>query len=239
MNIDEYVTCFINKQEITDLNAYNARILRGKKDSDFQTLSDDKNRKLVFVMDDEGLQKIVGNSTYEMLIKTGYHPNYIEQLFAEKTIFKLIIFPKINPKMLATWDNVLDMVVMLYPDTINQVTDYIEQLKETRFEEIEKLSGHRFADISKNYFKNAASLKGLAEFRFFLYHSIYLREYYQGDGFTKNYKGEKIFREYVIFNTQISYLSDYRIIDLEIWKEPYALSIWFFYNHKFFTQFCS
>lgn len=54
----------------------------------------------------------------------------------------------------------------------------------------------------------------LWQVRAFLYHTVYLKELFKGDGYSYNAKGERLIKEYVMKNRPLNELGDYRLIDI-------------------------
>jgi nicotinamidase/pyrazinamidase len=199
------------------------RIIRGKKSEDFQTLTDDPTRKIVMLVDETGLEKLVGKTGYEMLIEVGYEPDYLEHKVKEGNQFKLVVFPEGGSAKLATWDNMLDMVKEAYPDI--EVEKYRKDLKEVSFEIIEQTFGWTFLSVEKlgksdsrfmTYERFQQSSKSLVDFRAFLYFTVHLRELYSGDGWTYTADSKRGVKEYIILNKPLSELGEYRMIDIKI-----------------------
>jgi len=68
------------------------RVLKGKSDGDFETLSDDRDRKIVFVMGSDGLEGLVGSSNDQILTRIGYTAEYVARLQHDGYRFKLVVF---------------------------------------------------------------------------------------------------------------------------------------------------
>ena len=79
MKLKAFKNAFL-EGEIVDTTGLHARILRGKCDEDFLTMSDDPDRRLVMFMGSDGLAKMSGKSTYDRLVSIGYKYNYINLL---------------------------------------------------------------------------------------------------------------------------------------------------------------
>ena len=125
------------------------RILRGKRLEDFRTLTDNPNRKIVFLMGSDGLSLLPGKNGYEQLLTIGYSPAYIEYKVAEGTQFKLVVFPESESARLATWDTILDLVMTTYPDIVPAIERYRKELQEKTFRDIEAQAGYSFLYVEK------------------------------------------------------------------------------------------
>ena len=78
------------------------RILRSKSLEDFETLTNDPNRKIIMLMGGDGLEKILGKTGYEALISIGYMLDYIEYKIKSGFQFKIVIFNEGEIAKLAT-----------------------------------------------------------------------------------------------------------------------------------------
>lgn len=241
MSLDFYVRSFKGEKVLPfNFDGYYGRVLRGTNPEDFLTLSDDKERILVFVLNESGLMNIVGNETIEILLKLGYKSEYINSLLEKNTKFKLIIFPKSSDEILATWDNVLDRVLFSYPNTHKLVHKYKEDLQLVPFYEIEKQAGFSFSEVElrglndsryMTYSRLDLSNASLIDFRAFLYYNLHLKEYFTGNGYTINHSGQCCLDEFIIQNRQICSLKDYKIINLSIWlKKGEKEKVLYFYT---------
>ncbi|MFC1598633.1 hypothetical protein ACFL2U_01300 [Patescibacteria group bacterium] len=200
------------------------RIIRGKKPEDFTTLTDDPERKIVMLVDPDGLAELLGKNGYKMLLTVGYEPDYLEHKVREGNQFKLVVFPEGGAAKLATWDNVVAMVEQVYPD-LKFPAQVVRDLKDLTFQEIEKQAGFTFLEAEKagkkdprymTYQRFVQSAQTLADFRAFLYFTIHLRELYGGDGWTYDAQGNKCVKEYIIPNLPIADLGENELIDLDV-----------------------
>ena len=94
-----------------------ARVLRGKKKEDFKTLAS-LDRKLVFLTSD-GHKLLNLENTEKILKEIGYPADYIKELQKNNTNFKLALLDECKKKgeyILATWDNLLDLLLKAYPE---------------------------------------------------------------------------------------------------------------------------
>ena len=105
------------------------RVIRGVKPDDFLTLTDDPSRRIVMLIDPDGLSALPGLSGYDVLITLGYEPDYLEHKVKEGNKFKLVVFGDGGEAKLATWDNLIDMVKLQYPEERDAFDSYISNLK--------------------------------------------------------------------------------------------------------------
>ena len=69
------------------------RVLKGRGPADFTSLSNDGNRRIVFVTDEDGLRQMVGKTGYQMLVAIGWTPAYIQEMAIDAGFsFKLVLF---------------------------------------------------------------------------------------------------------------------------------------------------
>jgi hypothetical protein len=200
------------------------RVLRGKGDRDFETLSDDRDRKLVFLMGSDGLEGLVGSSNDQILAKIGYTSEYVARLAHDGYRFKLVVF-KSGPDagQLATWDHVVELVAGAYPDVATKIRATLPRLKRASFAEIEQQAPSRFAAVDRvgrdhaDYIDEQrlqTSDGALWRVRAFLYYRIRLTELYAGDGVTRTADGKKGLKEYIAPNRPIRDLGGARVVDL-------------------------
>jgi hypothetical protein len=201
-----------------------ARVLKGKSDTDFETLSEDRDRKIVFLMGSDGLERLVGATNDQILAKIGYTADYVARLEREGYRFKLVVF-KSGPDsgQLATWEHVVELVVSTYPDIAAKVTAALPRLKRTSFARIEKQAPSRFAivdSVGRDHedYVDEGRLKtldgALWQVRAFLYYRIRLTELYAGDGITRTVDRKKHLKEYIAPNKAIRDLLGARTVDL-------------------------
>lgn len=199
------------------------RLIRGKNEGDFESLTNDATRKLVFLMDSQGLEELEGKSGYQQLIQIGHTPEHImEEVQSKGNRYKLVVWPRGGPDMSATWDNVSNLVGQLYPDVAEKVAARISELKAPEFSTWEDKAGYSFADVKPGDaryvgYEELKQREGSAlEVREFLYHVCHLRELYTGDGFTKKADGSRGVPEYISPNLKIADMPGARVIDVKI-----------------------
>jgi hypothetical protein len=200
------------------------RVLKGKDDGAFETLSDDRDRKIVFLLGSDGLESFVGSSRDEILAKIGYTTDYIARLAHDGYRFKLVVF-KSGPDadQLATWDHVVDLVARTYPDVAAKITAALPRLERASFSEIEHQAPSRFAAVDKAGRDHAdyideqrlrASDGAPWRVRAFLYYRVRVMELFAGDGITRTADGKRGLKEYVARNKPIRDLAGARLVDL-------------------------
>lgn len=232
MTPETYVACLINgtspQESVTGLHG---RIIRGHNPSDFETLSNDRDRPTVYLTDSDGLAAILAEkTTHDMLKAVGYDDGHIGRLKGENTQFKIVVFPE-SESYPADWDGLLDLTLAVYPDTQAAIGSCRDRLKSTPFTHYEVMAGFEFGDHDKktdprfmSYDSRSdcadgetwlTSDKGLLSLRRLLYHALHVRELYRGDGFTEGPDGQRNVREYLIHNKRISDIAGAQVADLQ------------------------
>ncbi|MBN1803316.1 MAG: hypothetical protein JW891_17525 [Candidatus Lokiarchaeota archaeon] len=223
MDLFEYRE-FFTKKQIVRVDSLCGRIIRGVNPDDFETLTDDPDRKLVMLMGPDGLQKLLGKESYDMLVEIGYEKEYIQRKLNEGNEFKLVVFKEGGEAIIATWDNVINLVSKTYPNISNKIKDQIDDLKSTSFERIEEEAGFDFSKIDKigktdprfmTHERYLESPNTLIAARAFLYFTVHLRELFSGDGYTYTTDGKRGLTEYIVPNKRISDLGEHVIIDIQ------------------------
>jgi nicotinamidase-related amidase len=217
------------------------RILRGKAEGDFRTLTDDSSRKVVMLVGPDGLERLLGKNGYDMLIEIGYEPDYIEQKLNEGTQFRLAVFKEGAEASPATWDNTRELLCKIYPDVSKKLLNSMTRLKEIygkyqspreAFKALETLTGHSFKDVDAigdsdmrymtydryRYITERSVLEEVINTRAFLYFAVYLKELYSGDGYTYTADGRKGLMEYIVPNLPLDNLGTHELIKLDVKK---------------------
>lgn len=168
------------------------RILRGSTNADFLTLTDNPSRKVIFLLDSNGLNELSGLNGREALQNVGYGNTYIDGLIERGTRFKLAVLPE-KAVQLATWDNLLKVVSKAYPEWKQRINESSNALKHLDFLAASTIGGTT------------------TEVRKFLFETINVNELYRGDGTTPN--GQK---EYVAMNQPLSKFGKYSLIEFPV-----------------------
>ncbi|HLD99297.1 MAG: hypothetical protein A2428_16965 [Bdellovibrionales bacterium RIFOXYC1_FULL_54_43] len=200
------------------------RVLKGKAASEFDTLSNDPTRKLIFLMGSDGLEGLVGMNNDQIFTKIGYTSDYIKRLKNEGYKFKLVVFKSQGDDgKLATWNNVGQLVAKLYPGVASKIKTAMPRLKNTSFSRIEQQAPSKFSAVDKvgkshpDYVDEVRLEKSegkLWEVRGFLFYKARLMDLYAGDGFTRDVKGNKGLKEYIVSNKPVKELPSAALTDL-------------------------
>lgn len=214
-------------QEFLSTQSYkglSGRVMRGKTAEHFEYLNADLNRKLVFIIGEEGLSVMKEMNGYEMLMSIGYTSEHIEYLVMQENNFKLLVFPSLQCH-LATWDNILQLASEIYPEIAKDLQKHKQALKTLPFEAFEEALGYKFCDIEKSgrthpgymtYERYYHSSRTLVDTRAFLYFTLSLRELFSGDGYTYDFEGNRGLNEYVILNRKIFELNGAMLLDIKV-----------------------
>lgn len=199
------------------------RVLRGKRESDFRSLTMDHGRDLILFTGNIGLEKLVGLSNVEILEAIGYERSYIERLTQDGTRFKLVFFENPGPAFPATWQNISLMAARRYPLVAEKLKAQMAALQKTPFAKIQKSAPEPLASIydrgpsDPNYItleRLAASAGELWKVRAFFYNALRLNGNFSGDGFTYNSDGVRGVPEYIAENREVSSLNQVVVFDL-------------------------
>jgi hypothetical protein len=201
------------------------RIIRGTSPEDFETLTNDSTRKIVMLMGPDGLEQLPGRTGHDMLRTIGYAPHHIEHLVEKGMDFRLAVFPESRIARPATWDNMLDITGMVYPEVREDLLAHRDKLQQVPFAEIQQQAGFNFHEVDRNGATDSrymtperflASPRDLTAARALLYFSVHLRELYSGDGYTHTAMGERGLQEYAILNQPLRELGNFALLDVEV-----------------------
>jgi len=198
------------------------RIIRGKTVQDFEKLSDDPNRLIVFLTDSNGLSKMFGKTGYEMLITVGHHPDHIAKQLAAGKSYKFVVFPESEAQP-ATWDGLFKATQDVYPDLAGDLLNHSTKLRTSKYAEWELAANIKFADVDDpahpeyvSYQSYKTGSRDALALRRLMYHTLHIRELFRGDGFTYDEQGRRGVREYLMPNKAIADIKGSVIQDLDV-----------------------
>jgi len=190
-------------------NAIAGRIIRGKIPADFEKLSDDPDRKIVFLTDAAGLAKMLGKTGYEMLITVGHHPDHIQKQVNAGKSYKIVVFPASSASD-ASWDGLLKVTAEVYPDLETDLRKYAAVFKGSAYSTFEISAGYKFHDADDpsdprfmTYDAYIASTRLPWQLRAFMYHALHIKELFKGDGYTYDENGKRGVREFLMANKRV------------------------------------
>lgn len=201
------------------------RVLKGRAPADFARLSHDADRRVVYLMDPEGLASLVGLDGDETLARIGYRPDYVAVRRAQGYRFELVVFPARSDVVPATWDHLPGIVERAYPGAGPLVEAHLPTLQATAFEDLVAASGgypwHAVRDRGRGHprFFDAATYAQEHEeawqTRAFLYCELRLTDLYSGDGYTREPGGSRGLAEWATGNHALADLGDLERIPLD------------------------
>jgi hypothetical protein len=192
-----FVTRFGSGQPLgAPFTGFTGRVLRGRNDADFLTLTDNPRRRVVFLTDAAALCALIGSNGRGILKEIGYDEAFIAGLMERQTRFKLALFPEVT-KHAATWDNLLNLASAAYPAWREKIERARPTLKEN----------------------NAGLLQGdAADVRAFLADVLNVNRLFAGDGYTRREDDPscRVHPEYVILNRPLVDIGAYCLIDFPV-----------------------
>ena len=172
-----------------------ARVLRGKKKEDFKTLAS-LDRKLVFLTSD-GHKLLNLENTGKILKEIGYPADYIKELQKNNTNFKLALLDECKKKgeyILATWDNLLDLLLKAYPEIkqkLKTTKNWKNILKKTKPNKNNKIT---YETLLRDF-----TIQNLRDFMNYIEN---INNLYTGTGNIKDSDGKITGKEYITQNTE-------------------------------------
>lgn len=193
------------------------RILRGRTQKDFQSFSPDKGRRIVMLMDHEGIKEIFHRSnTRSPLDLIGYPRHLVQSLTAEGTLFRLVLVYKPHGARIASWSNLHRILQDAYgvqslPARLFEI--HRMSLKSLSFDQI-----FQNGSIPVRSSNDLSESSDLQEFRAFLYHELKLNELYTGQGWTLQPSGEMGLNEYFVLNQEIGLTGSQPAVLIDVLK---------------------
>ena len=223
MAVARYATAF-NRGVSEDLQTgIVVRVLRGQTDQDFNSLSPNSERRLVFVLGPEDATKLIGKTGDQILETIGYSQQEITRYKAQGTLFKLFVGPA-QEADLATWENVLAACELAYPEFVGKFIKFRSELEGSSLAQIESTAGE-LANIAASgakdpRFMSLAKFAAIAEptlydVRAFLFHTLNLNALFAGDGYTRRDDGSIGAEEFIVRNQALKHFSAHSLLDLE------------------------
>ncbi len=191
-------------------------------------LSDDASRRLVFLGDHRVCHRIIGLTGYEIVTSVlGWDVAYTRRKVEAGLKFDLVVFPESKCK-LGTWDNLLDLVQETYPEIGAKIARHRSALvcmTPASLLELERKQGYRFLDVDERgcsdprfmtleRYIDAPDTPDAA--RAFLYHVIYCKEFYGGQGHTVDGQGNTGVPEYIMPNKPLEELGAHVVIPVDV-----------------------
>lgn len=181
------------------VDGFAGRVLRGADDAAFGCLSGDPRRQIVFLLDSEGLASLIGLSGADILRQIGYSEDAIQDLVERGTRFKLALIPSAALKP-ATWENLLALVVEVYPEWRTRIERVAPRLPALSYEEALAEGGE------------------IAAVRRFLHDEINVNPLFAGDGYTRHPDNphQPLCAEYLVRNQPIEAFGSTCLIEFPV-----------------------
>lgn len=217
--IDGYLHHLLCRSRPSSAQPVCGRILRGSSETDFKHLSPDPNRRVVMLLGSQGMHDLIGLRLNDALKFIGYSESDIRQ-HSNKMFCIFVGQPGTNLKP-ATWDNLIEIAALMYPEVAAKLTRNLEALKTHELATLERLAGFSFSEVEMigpedpRYMtaeRFAKSSGNPYEARLFLFCSLQCRELFAGDGFTRRPDGSIGTEEYVAPNKPLWQLGPHALI---------------------------
>jgi nicotinamidase-related amidase len=210
----------------SDLQGRFIRMRPGEPDA----LTDDPDRRVVFLVDGQTLTDLVGLTGYQVCMAVGWDPDYTKGKVNAGYRFALAVFPKQNCK-LGTWDNILDAVERVYPEIAQKISMHrasLRQMTPASLAQMEQRLGYRLLDVDQapgakkndprfmtiDRYKSAPDTADMA--RAFLYFTVHLKELFYGDGWTRTRQGQRGVEEYIMPALPMSDLGEHKVLPIQV-----------------------
>ena len=205
--------------------------------------SDGAIQRTAFAMAGDGLAVFLNEPRLIDAMRTlGWEDRWIRRKLEDGKVFKLGVFPLRGSATPATWDGVIEMIGMAFPESVaDKVRRHAAALRSTAFETIEaearkpggflgpdstyfdvnetKTSPGKSDDprfMSEARFAEAGVAGTLYEARGFLYQCLSLNPLFDGNGYTKTESGERGIKEYLVVNQRVAEMRLHRYIDMPV-----------------------
>jgi hypothetical protein len=196
IHLDAYASLYLQNfgtgRKEGSFTGISGRIVRGIVPEHFETLTDNPARKIVFMLDNQGMNNLIGLSGRESLVNIGYPEKDIDGYLSKGYKFKVLVMPETSVH-LATWNNLLGLTAEAYPEYRKKIIEAYNHLVMLGYDEIMSVGG------------------AAKEVREFLHKSLNVNELFIGNGTTPN--GQK---EYVTLNKRIDSFPEYVLIDFPV-----------------------
>ena len=222
--LEEFANAFRCGDELT-VHGLHGRILRGRSEGDFETLTDDPARRAVIAIGADGLTQMLTATSTRAFDLIGYRTEHVRHLMNSGYKFRLVVFQKNGLLLRATWDNVAQIVSTAYPSVRDAMVKFLPALslfpfdlwlEETNFDwvEVNKLGPYDWRYMTLERFER--SRQWACDLRQFLYHTLSLKELFTGDGYTKTEKGVRGVKEYIMPNMKLADLGAHVVLPMDI-----------------------
>jgi hypothetical protein len=224
----DYATAFTTGQKPSQpIPGIQARLCRRRAGEPVR-LSDDPCRRLVFLGDHRVCHRIIGLTGYQIVTSVlGWDAAYTKKKVEAGFKFDLVVFPESKCK-LGTWDHLLDLVEETYPEIASKIAGHrntLVAMTPASLVEIERRQGYTFLAVDElgtcdprfmtlERYIDAPDTADAA--RAFLYHVIYCKEFFGGQGHTLDAQGNVGVPEYIMANRPLDELGPHVVIPVDI-----------------------
>jgi len=223
-----YATAFTSGQKPAQpIAGIQGRLCR-RRAGDPVRLSDDANRRLVFLGDHHVCHRIIGLTGYQIVTSVlGWDAAYTRRKVEAGLKFDLVVFPE-SKCQIGTWHNLLDLVQDTYPEIGAKIARHrvaLVAMTPASLVEIERRQGYPFLDVDElgscdprfmtlERYVDAPDTVDAA--RAFLYHVVYCKEYFSGQGYTLDGRGNTGVTEYIMPNRPLEELGAHVVIPVDV-----------------------
>ena len=200
-------------------------------------LSDDADRRIVFLVDHETCHSSLGVPGYSVCIGIGWDAEYTAGKVNAGYRFAWVVFPE-GDCPLGDWSHMIDLAEDMYPECADKIRRHRAALSNwtpASLRDMESRLGYRLLDIDNGKYVRAATPKAdpksdprymtVARYaairlgspedtveacRAFFYFAIHCKELFFGDGWTRNNLGQKGCKEYVMPSKPLAALGSHR-----------------------------
>ncbi len=224
----DYAMAFTSGQKPAQpISGIQGRLCR-RRAGDPVRLSDDSCRRLVFLGDHRVCHSIIGLTGYQIVTSVlGWDAPYTKKKVGAGLKFDLVVFPE-NTCKLGTWDNLLDLVEETYPEIATKIAPHraaLVAMTPKSLVEIERRQGYAFLEVDElgsddprfmtlTCYMDAPDTADAA--RAFLYHVVYCKEFFGGEGHTLDGQGNTGVPEYIMPNRPLEELGAHVVIPVDI-----------------------
>ena len=184
------------------------------KPGDATALSDDPDRRIVFLVDHKTCHASLGVPGYSVCRGIGWDHAYTVSKVNAGYRFAWVIFPESEcPE--GSWKNMLDLVEEMYPEVADKIRRHrgaLGAMTPASLRDIEARQGWKFLDVD-NAGKGDARFMTITRYRdiragsaqdtpeaarAFMYFTVHCKELYRGDGWTQDGRGVVQVKEYIM-----------------------------------------
>jgi hypothetical protein len=201
------------------------RVIRGTKPEHFERMSTEDYKRISWLLGPDALYDLIGQDSIDGMLHIGNDAEWLLYKLNDGNTFKLVVFPQLEDMVLATWENLMQIVSIQFPEIKPEILQaQIEELKKLSFDEIHAMAEFDFEEVKRfgrthpQYFSAeilSASAATVMEVRAFLYHEIGCSRLFTGNGRGKHPAGHETSTEYLAKNRMFKEIDAVQFVDLE------------------------